>query len=126
ARSAASGPLFTWVCPPASFAHAGGGVRADLPVCNASASTANVSVNFLDVNGTNLTGVTIPGTSPSTTYPGESGASTSPVAPAQTRRLNWTTPITSRDPTTNVVMPIRVTSDQPIGVGLIGNFSGFI
>jgi hypothetical protein len=95
-------------------------------VFNASASTANVSVNFLDVNGANLAGVTIPGSSPSSTYPGETGASTSPVAPAQTRRVIWTTPITSPDPTTNVVMTIRVISDQPIGVGLIGNFSGFI
>jgi hypothetical protein len=126
AGSSAGGPPFTWVCTPASFANAGGGVRADLHVFNASASTANVSVNFLDVNGTNLAGVTVPGSSPSSTYPGESGASTSPVAPSQTRRLTWTTPITSPDPTTNVVMTIRVTSDQPIGVGLIGNFSGFI
>ena len=93
---------------------------------NASASTANVSVNFLDVNGTNLAGVTVPGSSPSSTYPGESGASTTPVLAAQTRRVTWTTPITSPDPTTNVVMTIRVVSDQPIGVGLIGNFSGFI
>jgi hypothetical protein len=126
AGSSAGGPPFTWVCTPASFSNAGGGVRADLHVFNASASTANVSVNFLDVNGANLAGVTIPGSSPSATYPGESGATTTPVSSGQTRRLLYTTPVSSPDPTTNVVMTIRVTSDQPIGVGLIANWSGFV
>ena len=126
AGSSAGGPPYTWVCTPASFANAGGGVRADLHVFNASATTANVSVNFLDVNGANLAGVTIPGSSPSSTYPGETGSSTTPVLAAQTRRVIWQTPVSSPDPTTNVVMTIRVVSDQPIGVGLIGNFSGFI
>jgi hypothetical protein len=128
AGSAASGPPYIWVCTPVTFANAGGSTRADLNVFNASASTANVAINFLDVNGANLAGVAVPvasGTLPAT-YPGDGGASTVAVLPAHTRNVNWTTPVSFPDPTTNVVASIRVTSDQPVVVGGIINWSGFI
>jgi hypothetical protein len=95
-------------------------------VFNASASTANVAVNFLDVNGANLAGVTVPGSSPAATYPGESGATTVPVLAGHTRTVIWMSPTTFPDPVTNVVAAIRVTSDQPIAVGTIIGWSGFI
>jgi hypothetical protein len=88
---------------------------SNLYVFNGSGATANVSVHFLDINGTNLVGTTIPGTAEA--YPGESGVATSPVLTNHTRNLTWTMPIASPDPTTNVAYTIQVTSDQPIVVG---------
>jgi hypothetical protein len=78
-------------------------------------------VHFLDINGANLVGVTIPGTA-SEHYPGETGMTTVAVASGATRNLTWTMPQASPDPTTNVAFTISVTSDQPIVVG--GNFVG--
>src|SRR5436190_7577354 len=66
----AGGPPFVWVCTPAHLYHGAGTNTSNLYVFNGSGSTANVGVNFLDVNGTNLVGVTIPGTV-SEPYPGE-------------------------------------------------------
>ena len=114
--SSSGGAPFVWVCTPAHLYHNGGTNTSNLYVFNGSASTANVSVHFLDINGTNLVGVAIPGTA-SEAYPGESGASTSPLLSSHTRNLTWTMPIASPDPTTNVAYTIRVTSDQPIVVG---------
>lgn len=128
AGSGASGPPYIWVCTPVTFANSGGTTRADINVFNAGAATANVAVNFLDVNGANLAGVAVPvasGSAPAT-YPGDSGASTVAVLPAHTRNVNWMTPVSFPDPTTNVVTSIRVTSDQPIVVGAIVNWSGFL
>jgi hypothetical protein len=109
------GPPYVWVCTPAHLYHGAGTNTSNLYVFNGSASTANVAVNFLDVNGTNLVGVTIPGTA-SEPYPGETGAPV-PLLAAHTRNLTWTLPQASPDPTTNVAFTIRVTSDQPIVVG---------
>jgi hypothetical protein len=80
-------------------------------------------VNILDKDGVNLAGVLVPGSSPATNYPGESGASTSPLAAGATRNLTWQLPTTSPDPITNVSFTVRVTSDQPIAVG--SNFGYF-
>jgi hypothetical protein len=110
------GPPFVWVCTPAHLYHNGGTNTSNLYVFNGSASTADVAVNFLDINGTNLVGVTIPGTA-SETYPGETGAATTPLLTKHTRNLTWTMPIASPDPTTNVAYTIQVTSDQPVVVG---------
>ena len=123
------GPPFVWVCTPASFPNVAGISREDLYVFNGSASTANVAVNILDRDGNNLTGHTIPGSSPSSTYPGEAGASTVTLNAAHTRDLNWTTPTTGGpgfDGFTDVGISIRVTSDQPIVVGMNFGFSGQI
>jgi hypothetical protein len=126
APPASSGAPFVWVCTPVTFANAGGGARVDLDVFNASSSSASVAVNLLDVNGVNLAGVTVPGAMPVSTYPGDTGTSTVAVAAAHTRRVTWLSPSSSPDPTTNVVYSVRVTSDQPIGVGAFMAWSGFV
>ena len=110
------GPPFVWVCTPAHLYHNGGTNTSNLYVFNGSATTADVAVNFLDINGTNLVGVTIPGTA-SEPYPGETGATTTPLLAKHTRNLTWTMPQASPDPTTNVAYTIQVTSNQPIVVG---------
>jgi hypothetical protein len=111
------GPPFVWVCTPAHLANGGGSNRSHLYVFNGSGSTANVAVNFLDIGGTNLVGITIPGSAPPEVYPGETGASTVPLSSHSTRHLNWFMPNGSPDPAPNVAFTIRVTSDQPIVVG---------
>jgi hypothetical protein len=113
----AGGPPYVWVCTPAHLANGGGSNRSHLYVFNGSGTTANVGVNFLDIGGTNLVGVTIPGSGPPEVYPGETGASTVPLSSHATRHLNWFMPNGSPDPAPNVAFTIRVTSDQPIVVG---------
>jgi hypothetical protein len=113
----AGGPPYVWVCTPAHLANGGGSNRSHLYVFNGSGTTANVGVNFLDISGTNLVGVTIPGSAPPEVYPGETGASTVPLSSHATRHLNWFMPNGSPDPAPNVAFTIRVTSDQPIVVG---------
>src|SRR6185503_6385337 len=83
------GPPYVWICTPSHFPNGGGSPRSDLYVFNGSASTANIAMNILDRDGNNLTGVTIPGSSPASTYPGEAGATTVPLLPAHTRDVNW-------------------------------------
>lgn len=117
------GQPFVWICAPAHYPNSGGGQRADLYVVNGSTSTANVGVNILDRDGGNLVGVLIPGSSPATNYPGESGASTLPLAPGSTRNVTWQLPTTTPDGITNVSFSVRITSDQPIAVG--SNFGYF-
>lgn len=119
------GPPFVWVCTPASFPNAGTSTGS-IYVFNGSSSTANVAVNFLDNAGSNLAGVTVPGSSPAATYPGEAGATTAPLAAAHTRDIPFVTPATGGPGgNTNVSFSIRVTSDQPIVVGEDLVFSGF-
>src|SRR6266550_3891697 len=87
------GPPYVWVCTPASFPNAGTSTGS-IYVFNGSSSTANVAVNFLDNAGNNLAGVTVPGSSPAATYPGEAGATTVPLAAAHTRDIAFVTPAT--------------------------------
>ena len=121
------GPPYVWICTPANLPNYGGIARDDLYVFNGSSMTANVAVNILDKDGNNLTGVTIPGSSPATTYPGEAGAATVPLLPAHTRNLNWANPITGGsgfDGVTHVSFTVRVKSDQLIVVGSDFQFGG--
>ena len=103
---------------------------AKLPCCYAdgSGAAANIAVNILDRDGNNLTGVVIPGSNPSRNYPGESGATTVPLAPAHTRDVDWVMPSTGGGPgldgITHVAFSVRVTSDQPIVVGANFQFNG--
>ena len=127
AGPSAGGPPFVWACTPAHLPNAAGAPRHDLYVFNGSGTTANVAVNLLDSSGNNLTGVTIPGAVPAATYPGEAGASTVPVASGHTRNLTWTMPTTGGpgfDGVTDVVITVRVTSDQPVVVGANFQFNG--
>jgi hypothetical protein len=127
------GPPYVWICTPASYPQSGGTVRADLYVFNGSSSSANVSVNILSQDGTNLLGHNIPGTSgPIQTYPGQADNSTVTLQSAHTMNLNWTTPQTvgtfngnNLDGVTDVPFSVRVVSDQPIAVGSDLQFSGF-
>jgi hypothetical protein len=128
--SGSGGPPFVWVCTPAHFPQGGSSSRSDLYVFNGSASTANVAVHFLDKDGNNLVGHTIPGSVPATVYPGESGAATAPVSIGHTRNLTWVMPVVSPPPTfdgiTDVVFTVTVTSDQPVVVGANFQFGGFL
>jgi hypothetical protein len=127
--TSSGGPPFVWACTPAHHPNAGGSSRDDVYVFNGSTSTANIAVNILDSAGTNLAGVTIPGSSPSSTYPGESGSSTVTLAAAHTRDVSWVMPTTGGsgfDGVTNVAFTVRVTSDQPIVVGANFEFNGDI
>jgi hypothetical protein len=124
----ASGPPYVWVCTPAHYANAGSNTRADLYVFNGGSATANVAVNILDRDGNNLSGVTVPGTSPASTYPGQTGSATVPLASAHTLNMNWQTPQAGGpglDGITHVSFAVRVTSDQPIVVGSNFQWSGF-
>jgi len=114
--TSAGGPPFVWVCTPAHLANGGGINRSHLYVFNGSGATANIAVNFLDINGTNLVGVTIPGSSPAEPYPGET-ATTVTLSANATRHMQWTMPNGAPDPAPNVAFTIRVISDQPIVVG---------
>ena len=110
--SSAIGPPYQWVCTPAFYSTA---VNAFLTVFNASASTANVSVNFLSANGTNLSGtVDIPGQPAGTKYPGNITGNTTAIAAANTLSFAYPTPSTNNS---NASLSIRVTSDQVIVVG---------
>ena len=129
APGSGGGPPYVWVCTPAHRPLASGSPRDDVYVFNGSSSTANIAVNILDRNGTNLAGITIPGSSPARTYPGEPGATTVALAPAHTRDVDWVMPTTSGpgfDGITNVAISVRVTSDKPIVVGANFEFNGDI
>jgi hypothetical protein len=117
------GPPYVWVCTPAHFPNGGGGPRDDVYVFNGSGTTANIAVNILDKDGANLTGVTIPGSNPAKTYPGEAGATTVPLLAAHTRDVQWVMPNTGANDT-NVAFSVRVTSDQPVVVGANFQFNG--
>jgi hypothetical protein len=128
--SASGGSPYVWVCLPAHRANTAGSNRLDLYVFNGSGVTANIAVNILDSTGNNLAGVTIPGSNPATTYPGESGAATVPLAAGHTRDVFWSLPSTGGGPgldgVTNVSFSVRVTSDQPIVVGANFMVGGFL
>ncbi len=127
--SSSGGPPYVWVCTPAHRPNAAGSPRDDVYVFNGSSSTANIAVNILDKNGTNLAGVTIPGSSPARTYPGEAGSTTVALAAGHTRDVDWVMPTTSGpgfDGVTGVAISVRVTSDKPIVVGANFEFNGDI
>lgn len=117
------GPPYIWVCTPANY-HSGSATTADLSVFNGSAATANVAVHFLNKDGVNLFGVTVPGGAPAT-YPGQTGASTVPLSSANTLIVRYTT--AQGDPATggDILATIRVVSDEPIAAGTNITFSGF-
>lgn len=116
----AGGAPYVWICTPAHYPNLGSNSRADLYVFNGSSATANVAVNILNKDGVNLFGETIPGaTTPPTTYPGQTGAATVPVASENTLIVSWQTPQTFTSPSidpTKISTTIRIVSDQPIAV----------
>ncbi|HWN12022.1 MAG TPA: hypothetical protein VNO50_22525 [Pyrinomonadaceae bacterium] len=123
--SSSAGPPYVWICTPGHLPSGGTGAQAWMYVFNGGAVAANIAVNFLDSTGGNLAGITVPGSAPASTYPGEAGATTVSLAAANTRTLKWMGPLTFPDELTNVVHSIRVTSDQPVAVGTNMSFSGY-
>jgi hypothetical protein len=117
----AGGPPYVWACAPAYLTNSGGNSRAVLSVFSGSGTTANVSVNILDIAGTNLAGASIPGAG-GPTYPGETGASTVAVASGATRHVDWLMPQNS-GPGAGVSVTVRVTSDQPVVVASFFQFN---
>ena len=116
------GPPFVWVCTPARFSIRGRWA-AELYVFNGGASSADVSVNFLDKNGNNLAGHAIPGSPSPGTYPGEANGVNVPLAADHTRDLYWALPAvapTLCDGVTDVSYTIRIVSTQPIVAGIRG------
>lgn len=126
----AAGPPYTWVCTPANY-FSGGNPPGSLFVFNGSAVSANVAVHFLNKDGANLAGATVPGAvgpnpgDPAPTFPGQSGAATVPLGASNTLVVNWVTAQGNPAAGGNVPASIRVVSDQPIAVGSNIEFSGF-
>ena len=113
------GGPYVWVCTPASNEMIAGSTKAGLYVFNGGSANANVAVNILDRDGNNLAGHNIPGTNPAQNYPGQTGTSTVPLAPAHTLVLDWMMPQTAPpqfNGVTDVSYSVRVTSDQPVVV----------
>lgn len=131
AGESASGPPYVVACTPVNRDNAFSSL-ANLYVFNSSASsTANVAIHFLNKNGTNLAGTTIPVSSgvippgdPTPVWPGTTGATTVPIAASNTLIQTWYTP-QGLATDSNVAITIRVTSDQPISVGHNIQFGGF-
>jgi hypothetical protein len=122
--ASSGGPPYVWVCTPANY-FSGSNTAADIFVFNGSAATANVAVHLLNKDGNNLSGVTVPGSSPATAYPGQTGASTVAVASANTLIVNYQTAQGNPASGGNVLATVRVVSDQPVAVGSNIQFSGF-
>jgi hypothetical protein len=125
AGSAGGGPPYVWVCTPAFYPLSAGNPRADVYVFNGSSATANIAVHILDKDGNNLSGITIPGSSPASTYPGQTGSATEALAAAHTKILSWVLPQDSPPGGAHVSATVRVVSDQAIAVGSDFQFSGF-
>jgi hypothetical protein len=132
AGASAGGPPYVWVCTPMNWNNAGT-TTAWLHVFNTSASTANLSVNFLDKDGNNLAGVLVPGGvapnpgDPLPVWPGQTAGSTVPLSSLHTMIVKYYTgqgDLTQSG--SNIATLIRVVSDQPVGVGAVMQWSGFI
>lgn len=126
AGTSTGGAPYVWVCTPANY-NSGSPTNGAVFVFNGSASTANVAVHFLNKDGVNLSGASVPvGMGyPAATYPGQSGAATVPVAPSNTLITNWTTAAGLPADGGNIPATVRVVSDQAIAVGTNIEFSGF-
>ena len=118
--TSAGGAPYVYVCTPINYNNAGTSTD-NLYVFNGSASTANVGVNFLNKNGSNLSGApiaisagTLPPGDPAPLYPGQTGSSTVTLAPANTMQLTWYTAQGNLQTDTNIAISLRITSDQPI------------
>lgn len=121
--SARSGPPYVWACTPANY-FSGSSTNGSLFVYNGSSATANVAVNFLNKDGSNLAGVAVPGAG-GATYPGQTGTSTVPVNAGNTWIVNWMTAQGNPASGGNVAATVRISSDQPIVAGSNIEFSGF-
>ena len=132
AGASAGGPPYVYVCTPINF-HNAGTTTDYLFVYNGSPSTANVAVNPLSRNGTNLAGQPIPVSSgtippgdPAPLYPGQAGSSTTTLAAGNTMFLTWFTGQGNLNTDNNIAVTMRITSDQPIVAVQNMMWSGFL
>jgi hypothetical protein len=123
AGASAGGAPYVWVCTPANF-NSGGTTDADISIFNGSAASASVAVHFLNKDGTNLSGVIVPGASPAV-YPGQIDPATVAVAASNTLIVSYKTATGTPANGGNVLATVRVVSDQPITVGSNVQVSGF-
>jgi Collagen triple helix repeat (20 copies) len=124
-----SGPPYVWVCTPVNFPTSGTPSPSDVYIFNGSAATANTTVKIYDKSGNDLTGQNVPGTSgPIQTYPGD--ASAVGVSPNETRDFKFTAPQMAGGPgidgITNAAFSVKVSSDQPIVVGINVQFNPYV
>ncbi|HEX7807724.1 MAG TPA: hypothetical protein VF608_03345 [Thermoanaerobaculia bacterium] len=131
AGDSAGGPPYVYVCTPINYNNAGTTTES-IYIFNGGSVTANVAANFLNKNGLNLSGApiaispgTIPPGDPIPNYPGQSGAATVTLAPANTLLYFWYTAQGNLETDTNIAVSIRVTSDQPIVAATNTQWSGF-
>lgn len=131
AGNSAGGPPYVYICTPINYNNAGTSTMS-LYVFNGGAASANVAINLLSRNGTNLSGQpiaispgTIPPGDPIPNYPGQTGAATVPLATANTLYLSWYTAQGNLDTDMNIAVTARVTSDQPVAVATNTVWSGF-
>lgn len=127
AGAPAGGPPYVYVCTPINF-HNAGTTTDYLFVYNGSSSTANIAINPLSTNGTNLAGAAIPVSmgQPPSNYPGQTGTSTTPLASGSTLFLTWATGEGNLNTATNIAVTMRITSDQPIVAVQNMMWSGFL
>jgi hypothetical protein len=115
--TSAGGPPFVWVCTPGNLDYVNNG-SAEVSIFNGSNTTATLSTHFLAKNGVNVSGGTIPTSSPAATYPGETGSNTVTLASKNTLILPFLIGGGQRALDNNLMASIEVTSDQPIVVGM--------
>jgi hypothetical protein len=129
-EDAGGGPPYLWACGPLNYGNASN-TAAVLHVFNGGASTANVAVHFLNKDGVNLAGVNVPLASPPPpgdplpTFPGQTGATTVPLAASHTMVLPWLSAFGVAANGGDMPATIRVISDQPVAVGAHIAFSGW-
>lgn len=126
--SGGSGPPFVWVCTPVNFPNAGTTSPSDVYIFNGSGSSANTTVKIYDKSGTDLTTHNVPGSSPPATYPGD--ASPVVVSPNETRDFKFLSPQMAGgsgiDGVTDSAFSVKVTSDQPVVVGINVQFNPYM
>jgi hypothetical protein len=113
----AAGPPFVWVCTPGNLDFGNNG-NAEVSIFNGGGATATLATHFLAKNGVNVSGGNIPTSSPTATYPGQTGSSTVTLPTRNTLILPFLLGGGVRATNNNLMASVMVTSDQPIVVGM--------
>ena len=113
----AGGPPYVWVCTPGNLDFGNHG-QAEVSIFNGGSATATLATHFLNKIGGNVSGGVIPSSSPTATYPGETGINTVTLASKNTLILPFLIGGGQRALDNNLMASIEVTSDQPIVVGM--------
>jgi hypothetical protein len=113
----AGGPPYVWVCTPGNLDYGNTG-NAEVSIFNGSTTTATLATHFLNKIGGNVAGGTIPTSNPAAFYPGETGANTVTLAANNTLILPFFIGGGLRATDNNLMASVKVTSDQPVVVGM--------